>query len=667
MPDISGTNISAPIRPYHTDCTYPTAYADEIAGGLKYVASDAELNDISAERRPVGTVVSIGIGKFKQWTGSIWQTVLQGLNPPTVTHSVSEIKMLFGETPVSLKAVTEHAAGFMLPPMFKRLTSHGKNHLQDGDDALASITSRAGLVPQADPFGKISSGWLPFATNTNAGIVRVADDGTSPPDIAGTATAVLRATDSRVTQIPALAARIEELSLPIRYVATLPNKSTANSQVFYWLRPEETLYLLADNEWSAIAGRNLTGIPGKSAYEIARDQGVTDSIDEWLAGLRGANGHDGRDGKSVYDIALDDGFEGTASEWLISLKGAKGDPGRDGPSAYDLAKTDGFVGSLTQWLTSLKGAKGDKGDQGENGISGQNGAPGLSAYDLAREEGYSGTVSQWLLSLKGIRGRSAYESALDSGYSGSESQWLLSLHGMDGRSTYEIAQRNGYPGSEFEWLDSLRGSNGTDGQNGKSAYENAVEEGFTGTQAEWLLSLRGEKGEPGEPGEPGQTGPAGEKGTDGRGITILDYYESYLEFITEHPSGQPGDCYGVEGDIYLWAHDHWKNLGRIIGAIAFEFELLMEHAGLDGVSFEDFFRQMVTEAIRDMDFSSLIRTQVNAWMTEHFSATVSPIIHSWLNQNYGQILDSHITETVTAQLAPLFATHVSTYHEWLPI
>lgn len=36
---------------------------------------------------------------------------------------------------------------------------------------------------------------------------------------------------------------------------------------------------------------------------------------------------DGEDGKSAYDIALDNGFVGTVTEWMASLKGVKGDSG----------------------------------------------------------------------------------------------------------------------------------------------------------------------------------------------------------------------------------------------------------------------------------------------------------------------------------------------------
>lgn len=42
-------------------------------------------------------------------------------------------------------------------------------------------------------------------------------------------------------------------------------------------------------------------------------------------GAQGIQGEKGADGKSAYQIALDNGFVGSESEWLASLKGAKGD------------------------------------------------------------------------------------------------------------------------------------------------------------------------------------------------------------------------------------------------------------------------------------------------------------------------------------------------------
>ena len=49
-------------------------------------------------------------------------------------------------------------------------------------------------------------------------------------------------------------------------------------------------------------------------------------------------GTPGKDGKSAYEIAQENGFEGTEAEWLESLKGEDGKDGVDGKSAYELYK-----------------------------------------------------------------------------------------------------------------------------------------------------------------------------------------------------------------------------------------------------------------------------------------------------------------------------------------
>lgn len=74
----------------------------------------------------------------------------------------------------------------------------------------------------------------------------------------------------------------------------------------------------------------------------------------------GPAGPQGDPGKSAYQIALDNGFEGTEQVWLASLKGAKGekgDPGQNGAQGQ-------------------AGVKGEKGDPGQNGATGPKGADG---------------------------------------------------------------------------------------------------------------------------------------------------------------------------------------------------------------------------------------------------------------------------------------------------
>ncbi|WP_449471633.1 hypothetical protein [Sphingobium chungangianum] len=65
----------------------------------------------------------------------------------------------------------------------------------------------------------------------------------------------------------------------------------------------------------------------------------------------GGGGGSGENGKSAYEIAVDNGFAGDEAAWLASLHGEDGQDGADG----------------------AQGAKGDKGDTGDAGAAGSNG------------------------------------------------------------------------------------------------------------------------------------------------------------------------------------------------------------------------------------------------------------------------------------------------------
>lgn len=101
------------------------------------------------------------------------------------------------------------------------------------------------------------------------------------------------------------------------------------------------------------------GVAGKSAYEIAVQNGFVGTQAQWLASL-GTNAT-GVAGKSAYQVAVSNGFVGTEVQWLASLKGAKGDTGAQGP----------------QGPQGLQGPKGDAGAQGEMGPQGLQGPQGL--------------------------------------------------------------------------------------------------------------------------------------------------------------------------------------------------------------------------------------------------------------------------------------------------
>ena len=90
-------------------------------------------------------------------------------------------------------------------------------------------------------------------------------------------------------------------------------------------------------------------------------------------GQQGLQGERGRDGKSAYEIAVEQGFVGHEKVWLNTLVGRNGEDGRDGrdgKSAYEIAGGEIYFSSEQEWAASLKGAKGDKGDTGEPGRDG---------------------------------------------------------------------------------------------------------------------------------------------------------------------------------------------------------------------------------------------------------------------------------------------------------
>ncbi len=71
------------------------------------------------------------------------------------------------------------------------------------------------------------------------------------------------------------------------------------------------------SEGSGTVGGN-GGADGKSAYELAVEEGFEGDLDEWLASLKGETG---ATGKSAYQYAVDGGYEGTEEEFSKMLAG----------------------------------------------------------------------------------------------------------------------------------------------------------------------------------------------------------------------------------------------------------------------------------------------------------------------------------------------------------
>ena len=241
---------------------------------------------------------------------------------------------------------------------------------------------------------------------------------------------------------------------------------------------ETTSVFLVKNGADGIQG--IQGITGPSGHTPVIEIGVNgnwfvDNVDSGVS----ASGLPGTAGKSAYELAVDNGYAGTLEEWLLSLVGAAGavgPAGQNGKSAYELAVDNGYTGTEAEWLTTLIGAAGQ---------DGQNGTNGMSAYQIYCESNIDPDLEEdaWLASLygeDGQNGKSAYEIyvAVNPGSTLSESEWLESLvgqNGQDGRGIASIAgpETSGlFDTYTINYSDSTTSTfvvrNGADGHNGAS-------------------------------------------------------------------------------------------------------------------------------------------------------------------------------------------------------
>lgn len=89
------------------------------------------------------------------------------------------------------------------------------------------------------------------------------------------------------------------------------------------------------------------------ALYIDRELVLSDGAARALAKRIGGGGEQGKDGKSAYEIAVEQGFKGSAEEWIKSLQGEPGSQGPQGPQG-------------PQGQQGIQGDKGDKGDKGDS-------------------------------------------------------------------------------------------------------------------------------------------------------------------------------------------------------------------------------------------------------------------------------------------------------------
>ena len=200
-------------------------------------------------------------------------------------------------------------------------------------------------------------------------------------------------------------------------------------------------------------------------------------------------------GKSAYEVAVENGFSGTETEWLASLKGATGAPGADGRDGED-GKTP-YVGDNGNWYIGTddtgkpsRGAKGDKGEKGEKGDTGAQGEPGKDGRPgAAGAPGATGTTFTPSVSADGT----------------------LSWTNDGGKTNPDSVNIKGPQGNPGE-----KGNPGETGAKGADGVTPTI-----GANGNWYLEdtdtgkpSRGEKGDKGDPGAQGPAGATPVKGTD---------------------------------------------------------------------------------------------------------------------------------------------------------
>lgn len=253
-----------------------------------------------------------------------------------------------------------------------------------------------------------------------------------------------------------------------------------------------------------------------------------------------------------------------------------------------------------QGIQGPAGPQGIQGPQGERGPQGEQGEPGPQG-----EKGDTG--DQGPVGPQGPQGEQG-----PVGPQGPQGDGINVLGSYASQEELEQAHPTGEPGDAYlingylwVWTDSswsnagqLQGPKGDTGETGPQGPQG--EKGDTGEQGpqgvpgtaatinvgtvttgesgiEASVSNVGDttnaifdfiipRGEKGEKGDTGEQGAQGEKGDQGDGINVLGSYASQEELEQAHPTGQPGDAYLINGNLWVWTDSKWQDAGQLQGA-----------------------------------------------------------------------------------------------------
>lgn len=301
-------------------------------------------------------------------------------------------------------------------------------------------------------------------------------------------------------------------------------------------------------------GADLWVNRGKANYLETLTSSVG-SLDGRVATLEQSPG-----GKSAYQVAVDNGFVGTEQEWLDSLKGTTGSglviKGSFG-STSDLPMTgnkpgDAYIIGEQMWVW----------DSVQWSPVGQVGPAGKSAYQVWLSQGNTGSEQDFLKTLVGPKG--------DPGPQGAKGDPGNNANGFIYQGTLNTTgELPAATGSNISYAYSISGSlyvsNGTAWVNLGNIVGPQGPAGNTGpTGPAGKDGLQGPTGPRGPDGPSGPTGPQGVPGQDGAGLHIINTYTDPSELPT---TGQAGDAYLVGEDLYVWltGATAFTNVGPLTG------------------------------------------------------------------------------------------------------
>ena len=169
----------------------------------------------------------------------------------------------------------------------------------------------------------------------------------------------------------------------------------------------------------------------------------------------GEKGQNGSNGKSAYQVAVENGFVGSEEQWLESLKGADGENGTDGLTPTVSISSDGYW-IINGTKTTVKAV----GKDGRDGIDGD--LPEITI----NSDGY--WVVGGVATTTKATGRDGVDGTTPTLSINKDGYWVINgvvssvkatgIAGSDGLSAYQIAVKNGFVGSEEQWLESLKGA-----------------------------------------------------------------------------------------------------------------------------------------------------------------------------------------------------------------